>query len=180
MCPQCSAEYHNPEDRRFHAQPIACPVCGPNVWLEAGDEIIHGTAAIIRLQALLSDGKIVAIKGLGGFHLACDALNSKAVQTMRQRKLRVDKPFAVMAPNLSAIREHCLVNLAESELLQSFEHPIVLLDRRPTSSISMQVAPGQNTLGMMLPYTPLHHLLFSAQVGGMQPCTNPGNDQRQS
>jgi hydrogenase maturation protein HypF len=181
MCPDCSSEYDDPLNRRFHAQPVACPVCGPQVWLELTDQAlinaktsdnpnkylrdhradnISGDAAILETQKLVAQGKIIAIKGLGGFHLACDATNEQAVAELRKRKLRVDKPFALMMANISTIKEHCLVNKSEEELLKSSERPIVILIRRPESNIAREVAPSQNTLGVMLPYTPLHYLLF--------------------
>ncbi|MBN1890946.1 MAG: carbamoyltransferase HypF [Thermoflexales bacterium] len=166
MCPECHAEYTNPLERRFHAQPIACPVCGPHVWLEGREQpsssrqALTGEDAIQAAQWLLREGKIVAVKGLGGFHLACDATNPAAVVELRRRKLRVDKPFALMAPDVAAAAEHCFLNQAERELLESRERPIVILGKRPESPID-QVAPRQETLGMMLPYTPLHYLLFS-------------------
>lgn len=174
MCDDCRAEYENPLDRRFHAQPVACPVCGPQVWLELADwysvvfdqsadrlpTAAYGEDAIQKGRKLLAHGKILAVKGLGGFHLACDALNDTAVTTLRQRKLRVDKPFALMMPDLAAVEQHCFVNDAERELLESRERPIVILKRRPESPIVTAVAPNQNTIGVMLPYTPLHYLLL--------------------
>jgi hydrogenase maturation protein HypF len=162
MCPDCEKEYTDPLDRRFHAQPVACPVCGPQVWLEQGsNDFSRSDNAIQETRKLLAGGKIVAIKGLGGFHLACDATNTESVGELRRRKLRVDKPFALMIPDLGTIEQHCFVNEAERELLQSGARPIVLLRRRPDSPIAKECAPGQDTLGVMLPYTPLHYLLFS-------------------
>jgi len=171
MCPDCREEYDNPLDRRFHAQPVACPVCGPQVWLEGGGSsepdaaALNGDLAIQEARRLLGRGKILAIRGLGGFHLACDATNPFAVSELRRRKLRVDKPFALMVANLSAARRHCLVDQVGSELLSSRERPIVILNRRPDSPVVEQVAPGQGTLGIMLPYTPLHHLLLETEDG---------------
>jgi hydrogenase maturation protein HypF len=166
MCPECTAEYRDPLDRRFHAQPVACPVCGPKVWLETiqedGQFIVETDMAIPSAQRLLAVGKILAVKGLGGFHLACDAMNSTAVAELRRRKLRVDKPFALMMPDIATIKNHCIVSDAECLLLESRQRPIVLLKRRPESKISSEVAPKQVTLGIMLPYTPLHYLLFNA------------------
>jgi hydrogenase maturation protein HypF len=169
MCPECEAEYTDPANRRFHAQPIACPKCGPKLWLEefparkSGHSVLInvGEDGLQRARKLLADGKIVAIKGLGGFHLACDASNPDAVAELRRRKLRVDKPFALMMPDLETVKRHCEVSPAEAKLLQSPARPIVLLRRRPESYIAHDVAPGQTTLGVMLPYTPLHHLLFN-------------------
>jgi len=171
MCPDCRREYENPLDRRFHAQPVACPACGPQVWLERGVEsaecgVEENSAlptphsALKVAQRLLAEGKILAIKGLGGFHLACDALNDTAVSTLRARKLRRDKPFALMMPDLETVEQHCYVNDSERSLLLSRERPIVLLRRRPDSPIARACAPGQEHLGVMLPYTPLHYLLF--------------------
>ena len=172
MCPDCAAEYADPTDRRFHAQPVACPECGPRVWLEtARTESVAGRTDVARYtlgdeavlagQRLLREGKILAVKGMGGFHLACDALNPEAVVELRTRKLRVDKPFALMMPNLASIEQHCYVSPDERALLESAARPIVLLRRRPESTISEQAAPGQEFLGVMLPYTPLHYLLFA-------------------
>jgi hydrogenase maturation protein HypF len=165
MCPDCAAEYQNPLDRRFHAQPVACPVCGPTVWLEYSTngepQKAEGENAIPVAQKLLADGKILAVKGLGGFHLACDATNVEAVTELRRRKLRVDKPFAVMMQDVASIKKYCIVSDAESNLLKSRQRPIVLLKKRPTSQIAEKVAPTQDTLGVMLPYTPLHYLLFN-------------------
>ena len=168
MCESCASEYANPLDRRFHAQPVACPICGPKVWLEdkhgVGIKRLENDKAISKTQTLISQGKIVAIKGLGGFHLACDAHNPQAVAELRRRKLRVDKPFAVMIPNIDTIRKNCFVDNEEKELLESLARPIVLLERKPDSTIAHETAPGQNTLGVMLPYTPLHYLLFDTEL----------------
>jgi hydrogenase maturation protein HypF len=162
MCPDCEEEYHNPRNRRFHAQPIACAKCGPHVWLESTKfSIKQDTDPILETQRLLSEGAIVAIKGLGGFHLACDAANPQAVEILRDRKLRVDKPFALMMPDLETVREFCLLNEDERILLESPQRPIVILRRRTSCSLPKILSPGQNTLGVMLPYTPLHYLLFS-------------------
>jgi hydrogenase maturation protein HypF len=164
MCPDCAAEYNDPLNRRFHAQPVACPVCGPHVWLEYTGQSKPGCVkdkAVLQVQRLLAEGKIIAVKGLGGFHLACDAANPDAVSELRRRKLRVDKPFALMMPDLAVVNGHCLVNQAERALLESPARPILLLQRKPDSPIARQVAPGQDTLGVMLPYTPLHYLLFA-------------------
>ncbi len=169
MCPDCQKEYQDPTNRRFHAQPVACPICGPHVWLEdqSGIQTASDDLAITQAIRLIKAGKILAIKGIGGFHLACDAENQNAVQELRRRKLRVDKPFAVMMPDLKVIEDHCNLNQEETSALVSRERPIVLLSRLHTSTISHEVAPGQNTLGVMLPYTPLHYLLFS-QVQGKE------------
>ncbi len=166
MCPLCSREYHNPDDRRFHAQPNACPACGPTVELrdKTGGEVL-GADPIGETLILLKAGKIVAIKGLGGFHLACDAAQEAAVSLLRGRKYREDKPFALMCRDLTAIEGICDVDDAARELLTGRERPIVILPRRApapgAASVASSVAPGQGTLGVMLPYTPLHHLLLS-------------------
>jgi hydrogenase maturation protein HypF len=163
MCPACRAEYENPLDRRFHAQPVACPVCGPHVWLDSGQSNPsehNKDDAISKTLSLLLQGKIIGIKGLGGFHLACDATNHHAVTELRNRKLRIDKPFAVMMPDISTIEKFCFLNDVEKKILTSRERPIVLLRAKPASNIVPAVAPQQKTIGVMLPYTPLHYLLF--------------------
>jgi hydrogenase maturation protein HypF len=166
LCPDCAAEYHDPLDRRFHAQPVACPVCGPRIWLEgAGLPELSGEEALQATRDLLRRGRILAIKGLGGFHLACDAADPAAVDTLRQRKLRVDKPFAVMMPDLATVERHCHVSEDEAALLQSRARPIVILQRRVGSPLAAGLAPGQDNLGVMLPYTPLHYLLLEPGPG---------------
>jgi hydrogenase maturation protein HypF len=165
MCPQCKAEYENPRDRRFHAQPIACPECGPKLWLEGNSKIIaKDEVAIQTARDWISQGKIIAIKGLGGFHLACDATNIQSVQTLRKRKKRSDKPFALMAYDLSIIRKHCSISEDEEKLLLSKERPVVILSRLLSSNIVNEVALNLNTLGFMLPYTPLHFLLMQPEA----------------
>ncbi len=163
LCPDCEREYRDPTNRRFHAQPVACPACGPKVWLETKDERgkKDGSNVIVEVQRLFTEAQIVAIKGLGGFHLACDATNEKAVRELRSRKLRVEKPFALMMPDIETIEKHCYVSKDEKELLTSSARPIVLLKKKPESTIVEEVSPRQDWLGVMLPYTPLHHLLFS-------------------
>ena len=167
MCPECRKEYEDPLDRRFHAQPNACPVCGPCVTLleEEGAEI-QDEDPIRRTATLLMEGHIVSVKGLGGFHLACDAYSSDAVARLRDRKHREDKPFAVMAADLEAVQTFCIIDAEERELLASSRRPIVLLRKRPECSIAPDVAPNQNFLGVMLPYTPLHHLLLADMQEG--------------
>ena len=162
QCPACQAEYTNPADRRFHAQPNACPACGPQLawWDPAGQVLSQGEYALRAAAQALRAGTIVALKGLGGFHLLCDARNEQAVATLRARKHREEKPFAVMAPTLDAIRACCPVSDEEAALLQSPAAPIVLLAKRPGCAVAEAVAPGNPSLGMMLPYTPLHHLLL--------------------
>jgi hydrogenase maturation protein HypF len=166
LCADCAREYADPADRRFHAQPVACPVCGPRVWLERPVECSpqrssNDDDAILETRALLLHGGIVAVKGLGGFHLACDATNGAAVAELRRRKLRVDKPFALMMLDMKMVEQHCFVGDDERKMLESVARPIVLLRRRPESSIAPDVAPRQDWIGVMLPYTPLHYLLFA-------------------
>jgi hydrogenase maturation protein HypF len=178
MCPDCAREYADPADRRFHAQPVACPVCGPRVWLEqrnAGkfERSLGDEDAIRAARQLLIDGRIVAIKGLGGFHLACDATNPQAVSELRRRKLRVDKPFALMMLDLRSVQQHCILEEAERGLLESTARPIVLLRRKPGSDIAQDVAPGQDWIGVMLPYTPLHYLLFADALEASGPVFPP-------
>lgn len=161
MCADCAQEYTDPMDRRFHAQPVACPVCGPHIWLEVGGNRIAGREdALQQARQMLMEGKIVAIKGLGGFHLACDATNPDAVSELRRRKLRVDKPFAVMMADIETVKGECELSESESRQLESLERPIVILQRKADSSVVPAVAPGQGTLGVLLPYTPLHCLLL--------------------
>ena len=161
MCPVCQQEYHDPADRRFHAQPNACPVCGP--WLELVDadgKRVVCRDAVAEAGRLLRQGKILALRGLGGFQLACDATCETVVGLLRQRKKRPAKPFAVMLADPAKIRDHCRLTAAEEKLLTSPAAPIVLTKwRRSRSAIVDSVAPGINELGVMLPYTPLHHLL---------------------
>jgi hydrogenase maturation protein HypF len=159
MCEACQAEYDNPMDRRFHAQPNACPNCGPHLTLNGR---YLGDAEVIKIAAqLLWQGKILAIKGLGGFHLACDATNDEAVKTLRYRKGRAGKPFAMMCANMKEVHRICEVDQASEALLVSPERPIVLMRARSQTNISSLVAPGVKTFGVMLPYTPLHHLLMA-------------------
>jgi hydrogenase maturation protein HypF len=174
MCPACQAEYENPLDRRFHAQPNACPVCGPQLWLEFNPSLMPPSPdfrspakddALQAAQHLLAAGKIVAVKGLGGFHLACDAASDEAVQTLRQRKGRVDKPFAVMAPDVETIRQFAELSPEEEILLSSKERPILLLPKKPGGYLSEFIAPGNPYIGVLLPYTPLHYLLLNALPG---------------
>ncbi len=165
MCPQCSEEYADIENRRFHAQPVACYTCGPQAWLERADGKPITAAMFSMLDdvdavcTLLQKGEIVAIKGLGGFHLACDATNHQAVEKLRQRKQRDDKPFALMARDIEIIEKYCKPTPKEKELLESAIAPIVLINS-PSPPLSPSIAPRQNTLGFMLPYTPLHHLIL--------------------
>ena len=164
LCPACRAEYENPRDRRFHAQPNACPVCGPQLRWEALDGSFAATEGppLAAAAAALAAGAIVAVKGLGGYHLACDALNAGAVSRLRRRKQREARPFALMVPDLATVRRLCALSADEEALLLSPRRPIVLLDRLPEAPVAPDVAPGHATLGLMLPYTPLHTLLLDA------------------
>ncbi len=167
MCPICQEEYDDPMNRRFHAQPIACPDCGPHVWIESVSSETYAThdAAIKAARELLANGKILAIKGLGGFHLACDASNTEAVSKLRERKNRPHKPFALMAPSIDVIKNFVHVTPMAESLLSSPQAPIVLLPKMAGSKITDAAAPGQNRLGFMLPYTPLHLLLLEQADG---------------
>jgi hydrogenase maturation protein HypF len=182
MCPDCEREYHDPLNRRFHAQPNACPICGPSLFLikkrthppgkESGKFKKYGIEEeernwkevqgdpIEKAIEALREGKIVAIKGLGGFHLACDATNNEAVKLLRKRKRRPGKPFAIMVKDVETVKEICEVSLEEESLLNSPECPIVLLKKRRGIPIAFEVAPYNNYLGVMIPYTPLHHLIL--------------------
>jgi hydrogenase maturation protein HypF len=162
MCEQCRAEYEDPLDRRFHAQPTACPTCGPqlSLWDAAGRETAIRYVALVRAAEAIRQGKVVALKGLGGFQLLVDARNSHAVQQLRERKHRPDKPFAVMMPTLGQVKDVCEVSALEGQLLTSSEAPIVLLRRVDRDLLCAEIAPNNPNLGVMLPYTPLHHLVM--------------------
>ena len=168
MCDACRKEYEDPTNRRFHAQPVACPDCGPFLQLRESAEhpsavvnIELRWAAILKTRKLLREGRIVAIKGLGGFHLACDATNENAVAELRRRKGRAGKPFALMFADSKTISQHCIADRTEMALLNGHEKPIVLLKRRTGTGIAQSVAPDMDSLGVMLPYTPMHHLLLN-------------------
>lgn len=175
LCASCQAEYDNPLDRRFHAQPNACPDCGPQVWFENAENSEHpgvspqyGHAAILAVVEALQAGKIAAIKGLGGFHLACSAMPppfaSDAVTTLRQRKHRPHKALAIMVPNLESARQFVELDEEAERALLSPRRPIVVCPRRATPLLAQNLAPDTHTLGVMLPYTPLHHLLFRPEL----------------
>jgi hydrogenase maturation protein HypF len=171
MCADCESEYHDPANRRFHAQPNACPECGPSLALAKSgtsfpppEAYAESSSKVFQeARRLLRDGAIIAVKGLGGFQLACDAAHETAVRELRRRKKRSDKPFALMARNISDVEKLCTVSDAERELLLSPQRPIVILKRRPDAPIASDLAPGNNTVGVMLAYTPLHFLLFSGR-----------------
>jgi len=160
MCERCAAEYHDRADRRFHAQPTCCPACGPRLSLDAsedrGEDPLHAAAELLRR------GRVLAVKGLGGYHLAADAACEPAVAALRRRKHREDKPFAVMAADLAAARQLAEVDETAAALLTSPARPIVLLPRKPGGAVAEATAPANRQLGVMLPYTPLHHLLLAA------------------
>jgi hydrogenase maturation protein HypF len=161
MCPACDAEYHDPTDRRFHAQPVCCPDCGPTLSLVSDGSTLPGDP-IQEAAALLADGQIVAVKGLGGFHLAVDATNEDAIARLRSRKHREERPFAVMVASLDAAAALADLQPAEADLLADPARPIVLVARRDPDGLTAGVAPGNRSLGLMLPYTPVHHLLLAA------------------
>lgn len=173
MCPECEQEYHNPENRRFHAQPNACQKCGPHLelWDKKGHCLSKFDTALKESCELIRQGKILAVKGLGGFQLIADARNSEVINTLRKRKYRPHKPFALMCPNLSIIKKNCVVSSEEEKLLLSSASPIVLLKKIDNLDINQrenyddficeEIAPNNPYLGIMLPYTPLHHLLLN-------------------
>jgi hydrogenase maturation protein HypF len=167
MCDKCAAQYTDVTDRRFHAQPVACGACGPKIWLtdNKGRTIRTETSdSLTETARLLRAGKIVAIKGIGGFHLAVDALNDKAVQRLRERKKRDHKPFAMMANSIEKIKEHAVVNELAEQVLRTPQSPIILLPKKDKSTIAPSVASGVDTFGFMLCYAPLHHLLFAQHI----------------
>ena len=169
MCTRCRAEYDNPRDRRFHAQPNACPDCGPRLSLsDAGGDPLSGDP-LSEARRLLAGGRIVAIKGVGGFHLACDATSEAAVSRLRERKGREGKPLALMVADLRDAERLCVISTEERRLLDSTARPIVLLRARQASGVAPSVAPGLGRLGVMLPYSPLHHLLFNTPEGTLPP-----------
>lgn len=163
LCPECAAEYRDPLDRRFHAQPNACPACGPRLWLadRAGTRLAEGREAIRRAAAELAAGRILAPKGLGGFHLACDATSNAAVDELRSRKRRQARPLALMVPDLDAARLLADIPAEEAALLAGRERPIVLCRLRPGAPLARAVSPDTPWAGLMLPYAPLHHVLLA-------------------
>ncbi len=164
MCDECKKEYEDPANRRFHAQPNACSNCGPHIelWDRSGKLLNSKHPAIEETVKAIKEGKIVALKGLGGFHIVADASNNESVITLRNRKHREEKPFALMYPDINTLKEDCIVSPVEERLLLSSQSPIVLLKRKDqsVSNIALSVAPGNPFLGVMLPYTPLHHILM--------------------
>jgi hydrogenase maturation protein HypF len=174
MCAACRSEYEDPDDRRFHAQPIACPACGPRLSaVDAKGEPLAGAPIALAAQALRV-GRVVAIKGIGGYHLACSARDERAVAALRQRKDRDEKPFAIMVAGLEAAQALCELSPLERDLITSPARPIVLLRRRSDGGIAGGVAPGRDELGVMLPYTPLHHLILD-ELGGAPLVMTSGN-----
>jgi hydrogenase maturation protein HypF len=160
MCAACEAEYHDPADRRFHAQPVCCPACGPRLRLVDARGAGIGGEPLAEAARLLAGGQVVAVKGLGGYHLAVDAGSQAAASALRARKHREDKPFALMVADVAAARELCEVDETGQSLLASTRRPVVLLARRDGAPVAAAVAPGNRQLGIMLPYSPLHHLLL--------------------
>jgi len=162
ICDPCNTEYRDPVDRRFHAQPVACHDCGPTLQLlDPKGNAIKTDDPVAHVIEVMGNGGIAAIKGLGGFHLTCDATNGEAIAALRSRKQRDERPFAVMMDSLETINEHAEVAPVEADMLQSHRAPVVILRRKANSPLPRELAPGQNTLGVMLPYTPLHVLLFA-------------------
>ena len=170
MCPECLGEYEDPGDRRFHAVPNACANCGPALRLLGRDgEPIKCEDPVAEAASIIGKGGIVALKGLGGFHLACDAANAGAVEELRNRKRRSKKPFALMCAGLDTMRRHCYMSEAEERVLTSVRKPVVLLEKRPGCGLPEELAPGNRSLGFMLPYTPLHELLLGSVPEGAGP-----------
>lgn len=169
MCPECAEEYNNPESRRFDAQPVCCNDCGPEVYLIGRDE--RGREAITYTRKVIASGGIAAIKGIGGFHLCCDATNETAVARLRELKRRPMKPFAIMARDMSAVRKECQVTEVQEEVLDGHQKPILLLERldKADSQICPSVAPGNPKIGVMLPYAPVQLLIFDYDDGIQMP-----------
>jgi len=163
MCPECEKEYYSPESRRFDAQPVCCNNCGPEVYVVGGTEC--GRDAIIRARKEIASGKIIAVKGIGGFHLCCNALDDEAVMRLRDLKSRPQKPFAVMLKDMSVVERECEVTPAKEEILTGHQKPILLLNKKAGGRLSEYIAPNNPTVGVMLPYAPLHALLFDYPDG---------------
>ena len=168
MCPTCAGEYHSPLSRRYDAQPVCCNDCGPEVYL-AGEEDVRGSEAITRTRRIISEGGIAAVKGIGGFHLCCDASNEEAVARLRRRKTRPVKPFAVMMRDEAAVERECEISDAQREILTGHQKPILLLQRREGGKLCPSIAPGNPTVGVMLPYAPVQILLFDYPDGIIMP-----------
>jgi hydrogenase maturation protein HypF len=162
MCAQCATEYHDPANRRFHAQPVCCPDCGPRLMLARPDGAALDEDPLVGAATLLKSGQVLAIKGIGGYHLACDAASEMAAASLRSRKHREDKPFALMAEDVASASRLCVIDNAAATALTSPRRPIVLLPRQADAEVAAAVAPGNRHLGVMLPYTALHHLLLAA------------------
>ena len=168
LCPGCLKEYSDPRDRRFHAQPNACPVCGPQVQFKVQSskfKVADDDNPIQRAIRLLKQGGVVAVKGIGGFHISCDAMNDDAVKLLRAKKRKSNKPFAVMAPSIESAQLFCMISEDEKKLLLSSRRPVMLLRKRPDCPLSDFVSPNNQFIGVMLPYTPLHYLLFNHPIG---------------
>lgn len=170
MCARCATEYHDPTDRRFHAQPIACPDCGPTLWFTSNTGRVDGSdAALAATQRALAEGAVVAIKGVGGYHLACMVNDDATLDRLRGRKARGAKPFAVLVRDLDIARRYARIDGTEAAALTGPARPIVLLHRRPDAPVADAVAPGSPLLGLMLPYSPIHHLLLAPVPGDDAP-----------
>ncbi|WP_098958163.1 carbamoyltransferase HypF [Pseudonocardia sp. N23] len=176
LCHRCAAEYHDPADRRFHAQPVACPDCGPSLWFTDGqgpaegrDRVTGADAALASAQRAIGSGRVVAVKGIGGYHLACAAHDESAVADLRSRKARGGKPFAVLVRDLDVARRYAEIDSAEAAVLCSPARPVVLVRRRRGAPVAHGVAPGSPLLGIVLPYSPLHHLLLAPVPGADAP-----------
>ncbi|HAG14202.1 MAG TPA: carbamoyltransferase HypF, partial [Ruminococcus sp.] len=163
MCPACAAEYHDPETRRYDAQPVCCNDCGPEVYIIGSD--LRGGAAITAVRRAITEGKIAAVKGIGGFHLCCDAKNADAVNRLRTLKHRPMKPFAVMMRDAETAERECNISDSQREMLTGWQKPILLLEKRENMSLCDEIAPDNRTVGVMLPYAPVQMLLFAYPDG---------------
>ena len=165
MCSKCRSEYESPDNRRFHAQTICCPDCGPKlILLDCKGRPVDSIHPIETVRKLLSEGRLIGIKGIGGYHIVCNAQDEKAIDLLRKRKRRPDKPLAIMAASLESVMLTCKVTDKEEETLKSRQRPIVLLEKKFPETLPHNIAPGINRLGVMLPYTAIHHLIFQEEL----------------
>ncbi|MBM6820605.1 carbamoyltransferase HypF, partial [Clostridium saudiense] len=168
MCDKCKEEYMNPSNRRFHAQPNACPECGPRVYItDKNNKEIKVTDPFNEVIRLLKQGNIFAIKGIGGFNLVCNSKSKETIQRLRERKHRPNKPLAVMIKDIETVKKYCILSKYEEELLKSNKRPIVLLDKKDKYVLAENLSPNNKKIGVMLPYTPLHYLLFDDELDSL-------------
>lgn len=163
MCEECKGQYKDIRDRRYHAQPVACGKCGPELWVtDKTGRVLNEKEPVKFLCDKLAEGKIAAIKGIGGYHLSCNAYDADVIQELRKRKHRDERPLALMTKDLETARKHCFIDIWEEALLNSPARPIVLLKKKPNCSFPDSISTGNPYLGIMLPYTPVHYLLFNS------------------